>query len=429
MSSHTESFYQQDAAEFPFDPPITAEGVQQAKRLADDLKRQLVSLDVIISSPYLRCLQTAEILAEEFDVLVLLDGEVLGPAAFESQPTGRRPLAQLGSVCRRGRIKAGRTLGKEPQWPETLNNARIRRGHLYAKRFLDYLKRSRHTKKSCILVTHGHMLQTCASVLPATQHLKVTGVDYVAALVATCRKNDDAEAEDCLRGRYMPSFKRAVSLDSAVKDEVPESTESNESESGSGMLQMQNALLHDARITYWSVWLQGFRTSSSSGASTMVRELQSREDPMGMSWQDMVQLLGLLPTAPSQREESEDRSSFLTDPRTMSSMAHFRDPTGGGRSPQQGEVCMRWSPPSEIAAPAPPPPPKAASAKAAPALNLGLSKLASRWRWRVLGMADLGGEIMGFDWFFSMDSGGFWWIRVESGGFWWLWSGLVQLFN
>eukprot|EP00438_Fugacium_kawagutii_P016520 Skav222458 [mRNA] locus=scaffold3319:157498:160760:+ [translate_table: standard] len=66
----------QDAAEFPFDPPITAEGVQQAKQLADDLKTQLVSLDVIISSPYLRCLQTAEILAEEFGVLVLLDAEL-----------------------------------------------------------------------------------------------------------------------------------------------------------------------------------------------------------------------------------------------------------------------------------------------------------------------------------------------------------------
>eukprot|EP00438_Fugacium_kawagutii_P003470 Skav217401 [mRNA] locus=scaffold532:747331:752181:- [translate_table: standard] len=62
--------------EFPYDPPITAEGVQQVKELAYDLKQQLASLDVIISSPYLRCVQTAEILAEEFDVLVLLDAEV-----------------------------------------------------------------------------------------------------------------------------------------------------------------------------------------------------------------------------------------------------------------------------------------------------------------------------------------------------------------
>eukprot|EP00438_Fugacium_kawagutii_P009718 Skav211721 [mRNA] locus=scaffold2852:770568:775501:- [translate_table: standard] len=66
----------EDAAAFPHDPPITAEGVQQAKELARDLKQQLVSLDVIISSPYLRCLQTAEVLAEEFGVFVLLDAEV-----------------------------------------------------------------------------------------------------------------------------------------------------------------------------------------------------------------------------------------------------------------------------------------------------------------------------------------------------------------
>eukprot|EP00438_Fugacium_kawagutii_P016521 Skav222459 [mRNA] locus=scaffold3319:162744:163379:+ [translate_table: standard] len=179
------------------------------------------------------------------------------------------------------------------------------------------------------------MLQTCASVLPATHNIQVSGVDYAAALLATCRRIDDADETAVPKGvgqRYQPMFQqpRALSFDSATKDDFREAIQPVDS---SGMLQVQNALLHDARIKYWSVWLKGFRTSSaaSTGTSALIRELQIREDPVGMSWQDIVQLLGLLPTAASQREESEDRSSFLTDPRTMSSMAYFRDPTGGGQ--------------------------------------------------------------------------------------------------
>ena len=52
-------------------------------------------------------------------------------------------------------IKAKRALGQPPSWPESLQGARLR----YAKRFLDYMRRARHTKKGCLLVTHGYMLQ------------------------------------------------------------------------------------------------------------------------------------------------------------------------------------------------------------------------------------------------------------------------------
>lgn len=52
-------------------------------------------------------------------------------------------------------IKAKRSLGQPPSWPESLQGARLR----YAKRFLDYMRRARHTKKGCLLVTHGYMLQ------------------------------------------------------------------------------------------------------------------------------------------------------------------------------------------------------------------------------------------------------------------------------
>ena len=67
------------------------------------------------------------------------------------------------------RLRAGRLMGKGPEWKESLQQARLR----YVKRYLDYLRRARHTKKNCLLVTHGHMVQACASVLPANQHRKI----------------------------------------------------------------------------------------------------------------------------------------------------------------------------------------------------------------------------------------------------------------
>lgn len=48
-----------------------------------------IDFEVIVSSPFLRCLQTALILAEKFDAKVLIDqelGEVMGPPVFETKP-------------------------------------------------------------------------------------------------------------------------------------------------------------------------------------------------------------------------------------------------------------------------------------------------------------------------------------------------------
>jgi len=48
-----------------------------------------IDFGVIVSSPFLRCLQTALILAEKFDANVLIDqelGEVMGPPVFETKP-------------------------------------------------------------------------------------------------------------------------------------------------------------------------------------------------------------------------------------------------------------------------------------------------------------------------------------------------------
>ena len=54
---------------FPKDSrrPLTEEGRDEARRAAAALRRMKISLDAVVSSPYLRAMQTAEILAREVE--------------------------------------------------------------------------------------------------------------------------------------------------------------------------------------------------------------------------------------------------------------------------------------------------------------------------------------------------------------------------
>ena len=81
-----------DFQQYPFDCPITDDAVVQARHAASKLS-SFADFDVIVSSPYLRCVQTAIALADALDVMVILDyelGEVFGPVVFgDVDPAGR----------------------------------------------------------------------------------------------------------------------------------------------------------------------------------------------------------------------------------------------------------------------------------------------------------------------------------------------------
>ncbi|EME28307.1 phosphoglycerate mutase family protein, putative [Galdieria sulphuraria] len=59
---HVDEIWKQKAKN-PYDPPLTERGRKQAWELAGELSKEQV--DVIISSPFLRCVQTAVIIAEK----------------------------------------------------------------------------------------------------------------------------------------------------------------------------------------------------------------------------------------------------------------------------------------------------------------------------------------------------------------------------
>jgi probable phosphoglycerate mutase len=55
------------------DPPLDDEGVKQAERAAGDIKREGLEVKKVISSPLLRAVQTADIMADELDLDVEQD--------------------------------------------------------------------------------------------------------------------------------------------------------------------------------------------------------------------------------------------------------------------------------------------------------------------------------------------------------------------
>ena len=60
----------------PADCPITSDGIEEARRRAKEL-REFADFGIIVASPYLRCVQTAIVIADELDLIVLLDQELV----------------------------------------------------------------------------------------------------------------------------------------------------------------------------------------------------------------------------------------------------------------------------------------------------------------------------------------------------------------
>lgn len=74
-------------ADEPYDPPLSADGVEQARRLGLRLQRE--GIDAIVASPFLRTVQTAHHANEALGLPIYLEpgfGEFLHPKTFERVP-------------------------------------------------------------------------------------------------------------------------------------------------------------------------------------------------------------------------------------------------------------------------------------------------------------------------------------------------------
>ena len=83
---------------FPDDPPLTPFGLEQAALLAQTLLKARPNLAVICTSPFLRCVQTADAVARAFGLPIRLehDRKGWGPSGSLEQALGLHPLQPQG---------------------------------------------------------------------------------------------------------------------------------------------------------------------------------------------------------------------------------------------------------------------------------------------------------------------------------------------
>eukprot|EP00930_Biecheleria_cincta_P040784 TRINITY_DN27933_c0_g1_i1.p1 TRINITY_DN27933_c0_g1~~TRINITY_DN27933_c0_g1_i1.p1 ORF type:complete len:555 (-),score=74.72 TRINITY_DN27933_c0_g1_i1:236-1900(-) len=182
-----------DGRTWPLDPPLSDSGHDQAQVLATDIQNFAAQrgseFHVVISSPYLRCVQTAAHICKQLgpNVRLLVDqslAEVHGPevmgaekprAPIRTAAVGREFCRSLGVCC------VSRPIGQAPEWPETLQGARQR----FALRFLSHLRRAAKGRRNFLLVTHADCVGSVLKIIPSTSDRLVQRVDPGAAVLAS----------------------------------------------------------------------------------------------------------------------------------------------------------------------------------------------------------------------------------------------------
>ena len=344
----------EDAKQHPVDCPITGAGIVEARRMAETL-RQFGDFGIIVASPYLRCVQTAIVIADELDLVVLLDqqiGEVYGPAVFggnKTFPSGhawrsRKELHRTllawskelpSRFCKTPveRVCWKRILGKAPFWGERLPEARLR----YARRLLTYLSRSRRANKNVVLVSHGHMIQTALKVFPATAADEVESVRYCGGLMARFRDAFRADSDP------KPSFDFATAaLTPSTSTETLGETWVEVDVRGHETLATSDQDMQLAEVQRWHVHTLGVRfvsrgVSGPGQSHSLSEKLQGEflaEVGAGkFSWPQLRALLGKLPSElPSEAftsHSSKWADADLSDSATQSSMDMFKRPRAG----------------------------------------------------------------------------------------------------
>lgn len=118
-------------AEMPYDPPLSEDGLIQARELGQRLKAE--SIDHIFSSPFLRTVQTANEVAEILDLPIKLEAglsEWLNPEWMNGMPQ-KLPLEVLAKQYTR--IDSSYTSVVIPQYPESNEKVMERTGETITK--------------------------------------------------------------------------------------------------------------------------------------------------------------------------------------------------------------------------------------------------------------------------------------------------------
>jgi len=201
---------------WPHDAPLTEKGIKLAQEVAEEMAElhQRAEFVAVASSPYRRCLETAAEVAKRLQLPVVIDQEI-GEVRDKSMPEGavaHRSPSELPAMVRslglqiinpveEGQVKL---FGKEPGWPETLEDAKKR----YIVRVETYIRKSMETKHNMILVTHADAVAAALTMFERGG-ADIQNMDFCARIVAerdVVRKKEDQE-HGVYAERWAVSFK------------------------------------------------------------------------------------------------------------------------------------------------------------------------------------------------------------------------------
>jgi len=234
------------------DPPLTKEGRKMAKRAGCAL-RDLAGLPwapAVYTSPFYRCLQTANEVAAELGLPVRVEpglSELCCRRIFDQQPRLRGPDESLGSALQR--VDVDLTTSPEqhapPRWPEQERHANAR--VLQTARGLI----ARHPGQAVCLVCHSH------SLVELTRHLPKAGGGAVGSLSGYCALSHIA-----------PNGRLLLSLDQHYLKDV--------SITESGRPSADNAA-HETEGDSVGQWAEGWRWQLGASERDPVDELLDEE--------------------------------------------------------------------------------------------------------------------------------------------------------
>lgn len=190
-----------DGQQWPFDPPLSDRGladasVVAARELHSHHKNAIRSSEecwVVVSSPYLRCVQTAVEVCVELgpkSVLILDQelGEVYGPEIMgDHEPAAvRRPVEAAWQFCNSRHVKyRPQLLGRPPGWPETIVQMRTR----VLRCFLRYLRRGALAHRNFVIVTHADGVGAALAAMPSMQGRLIERVEFCGMFFASASAN------------------------------------------------------------------------------------------------------------------------------------------------------------------------------------------------------------------------------------------------
>lgn len=191
-----------DAAAYPFDPPLTAAGIEQAQACGARL-RQLEQPHEgwkrVICSPFLRCVQTGVEICKATGASLIIDqdwGEVRFPdmidGAVRNEGVMRtyeflaRYVAQEGVKLQNPGAPCGSAWDAKD--PETIQAARER----YARKFVVCLDRAMLSRTNFIVVTHGESLPSCLGLFPEYRGSEVISTPFCGMVVGRLEHHSTA---------------------------------------------------------------------------------------------------------------------------------------------------------------------------------------------------------------------------------------------